>query len=68
MANVGREAASAVQEALREVLAQVSTQMGSFESTLASFQENMGRETLLVAMKSREAAKAATSAAARQAG
>jgi len=63
MANVGREAATAVQEALREVLARVGTQMGSFQSALADFQEQMGRETQLVATKSREATEAATAAA-----
>ena len=63
MTNVGREAATAVQEALREVLAQVGAQMGSFQSALTGFQDRIGHETEIVTTKSREAAEAATAAA-----
>jgi hypothetical protein len=63
MADVGREAASAVQEALQDILTQVGAQMGSFERALVGFQGTLGAQTELAATKSREAVEAATTAA-----
>ena len=63
MTETGRKAAGAVQEAIRDVLAEVRTQMASFEAALTTFQQTLGRETELAAAKSREAAEAASAAA-----
>jgi hypothetical protein len=67
IATVGSEAATAVQEALQEVLAKVSGQMGTFQGSLVDFQDRVGRETALFAASSREAAAASVDAASRAA-